>query len=75
MQKSTVLSKLVEIFPCSGGPVKLPPETNVSAFKDNFGDPREKVKSLPIQASDHISIPEIPVFPGMVPQFHILLSS
>lgn len=58
VQKSTVPSKLVEIFPYSGSLVKFLQRRMSPLWKIIFRDPREQVKSLPVQASDHMSIPE-----------------
>lgn len=44
VKKSTVPSKLVEIFPYSGSLVKFPPETNVSALKDNFRGSKRNIE-------------------------------
>lgn len=74
VQKSTAPSKLVEIFPYSGGLVKFPPETNVSTLEDNFQGSKNKwnlclLGFLIICQSLNAG------FPGMALQFHILLSS
>lgn len=58
VQKSTVRCKLAEIILCYRSLVKFPPENNDSVLKDNFRGPSRASESLPIQTSDHMSIPE-----------------
>lgn len=74
LQKSTVPYKLGEIFLYCGSLVKFPPETNISALKDNFQGSKQnkwnlyRFRLLIMWQSLNV------VFPGMTQQFHILWS-
>lgn len=74
LQKSTVLYKLVEICLYCGSLVKFPLQT-VSALKDNFQGSKQDKENLCLFRLLIISQYPNAVFPGMAPQFHILLSS